>query len=322
MTTPAAPAPRAPSAHAQGLRLGADPARAAAGDLLGDRTDVGAVTLHAGDLAGLAAYYREALGLVTLAEGTGSVLLGRRATPVLQLHHTPGLPAPRRTEAGLFHTAILFETEADLAAAVLTAARHPRSQFVGSADHLVSQAFYFTDPEGNGIELYVDRPRDAWTRRGGQVLMDTLYLDPQDFLRTHLADATDVTTAALHDAAAKVGHVHLQVGDIPLAREFYSGALGFATTFEISGALFLSAGGYHHHLAVNTWNSRGAGPRASTLGLGEVTVTVLDRTELDAVAARLRARGIAVADDGRSLATSDPWRNRVILTTPEGATTG
>jgi len=307
-------APQAPSARAAGLRLGVDAARAAAGDLLGDRTDVGAVTLHAGDLTGLAAYYRDALGLVTLAEGDGSTVLGRGATPVLVLQHTPGLPAPRRTEAGLFHTAILFETPADLAAAVLTAARHPRSRFVGSADHLVSQAFYFTDPEGNGIELYVDRPRHEWTRRGDQVLMDSLHLDPQDFLRAHLAAADGVTVDGLHAAAAKVGHVHLQVGDIPLARQFYADGLGFATTFEMSGALFLSAGGYHHHLAVNTWNSRGAGPRASTLGLGQVTITVPDRAELDAVAARLRTRGVTVADDGRSLTTSDPWRNQVTLT--------
>lgn len=310
-----------PSARAAGLRLDADPVRAAAGDLLGDRTDVGAVMLHAGDLAGLTAYYRDAIGLVALAEGAGSAVLGRGTTPVMVLQHTPGLPAPRRDQAGLFHTAILFETAADLAAAVLTAARHPRSRFVGSADHLVSEAFYFTDPEGNGIELYADRPRDAWQRRGDQVLMDTLHLDPQEYLRTHLAGATDVTATVLHDAAAKVGHVHLQVGDIALAREFYADGLGFATTFEMSGALFLSAGGYHHHLAVNTWNSRGAGPRASTLGLGEVRVTVADRAELDAVASRLRASGVDVADDGRSLATSDPWRNRVILEVPKGATT-
>ncbi len=285
-------------------------------DLLGDATDVSAVTLHTDDLAGLAAYYRDAVGLTPLAEGDGLAVLGRGTTPVLTLQHTPGLPAARRGEAGLFHTAILFDTEADLAASVLATARHPRSQFVGSADHLVSQAFYFTDPDGNGIELYVDRPRAQWAHRDGQVLMDTLALDPQDFLRTHL---TEAAASALHDAAAKVGHVHLQVGEIAPAREFYADALGFATTFEVPGALFLSAGGYHHHLAVNTWQSRGAGPRASTLGLGGVTVTVADRTELDAAAARLHHRALPVEDDGRSLVTWDPWRNRITLALPDAA---
>jgi len=175
-------------------------------------------------------------------------VLGRGTTPVLVLHHTPGLPRPARNQAGLFHTAILFDDEADLAASVLSTARHPQSQFVGSADHLVSIAFYFTDPEGNGIELYVDRDRSQWTYRGGRVLMDTLHLDAQDFLRSHL---TEQAALGLHDAEAKVGHVHLQVGDIAMAKDFYADALGFATTFEAPGALFVSAGGYHHHLAMN-----------------------------------------------------------------------
>src|SRR5690606_7383883 len=119
-----------------------------------------------------------------------------------------------------------------------SAARHPLSRFVGSADHLVSQAFYFTDPEGNGIELYVDRPRESWRVVGGQVRMDTLHLDPRSFLEGHL---TAAALAGLHDAGAQVGHVHPQVGDIPLAREFYADALGFAVTMEAPGALFVSA---------------------------------------------------------------------------------
>jgi catechol 2,3-dioxygenase len=302
------------------LRAATDPTRALGapsrttatdpGDLLPDDTRMDAVELHVGDLAGMSAYYRDAIGLVTLHEGDGTCVLGRGTTPVLVLRHTPGLPVPARNQAGLFHTAILFEDTASLAAAVLSAARHPLSQFVGSADHLVSEAFYFTDPEGNGIELYVDRPREQWQVAGGQVQMDTLFLDPQRYLETHL---TEAALARLHDDAASVGHVHLQVGKIPLAREFYADALGFAVTMEAPGALFVSAGGYHHHLAVNVWNSRGAGPRASTLGLGAVTIAVPGRDELDAAAARLRARGITVVDDGASLTADDPWRNRVTL---------
>lgn len=279
-------------------------------DLLGARTDMEAVTLHVDDLTVMSAYYRDAVGLVSLAQGNGSEVLGRGTRQVIVLNHTPGLPRPGRNEAGLFHTAILFDDQASLAAAVLSTARHPRSQFVGSADHLVSEAFYFTDPEGNGIELYVDRDRAQWQYHGDQILMDTRHLNAETYLRNHL---TEQASAGLRDAAAKVGHVHLQVGDIPMARKFYADALGFAVTFDAPGALFVSAGGYHHHLAVNVWNSRGAGPRASTLGLGEVTITVPERAELDAAADRMRHRGITVHDDGRSLAMDDPWRNRVTL---------
>ncbi|GAA2719122.1 VOC family protein [Cellulomonas aerilata] len=285
-------------------------------EILSAATAMDAVTLHVEDLAGLAAYYRQALGLTTLSEGDGVTVLGRGATPVLVLRHTPGLPRPARDQAGLFHTAVLFATQADLAAAVLTAARHPRSHFVGSADHLVSEAFYFTDPEGNGIELYADRDRSLWPRHNGEIPMPSLALDPNDYLREHL---TEHAVDAMTGARAGVGHVHLQVGDLDGARAFYVDALGFETTFNYTGALFVSAGGYHHHLAMNIWNSRGAGPRASSLGLGEVAITVPDREELDAVVARLRHHGVDHADDGRTVRTLDPWRNAVALSVADAA---
>ncbi|WP_370634423.1 VOC family protein [Actinotalea sp. Marseille-Q4924] len=298
-------------------------------DRLTQAADVDAVTLHVGDLGAMTDYYRDALGLVTLAEGRaarreghaeeqggetsgrGEVVLGRRGRPVLVLRHTPGLPQPSRRQAGLFHTAVLFDDQRDLAATVLTAARHPRSTYVGSADHLVSEAFYFTDPEGNGIELYRDRPRETWTRGpGSRVLMDSLWLDPQEYLRAHVDEAA---VTGLTDAAAKVGHVHLQVGDLATARDFYVETLGFDVAAEMPGALFVAVGGYHHHLAMNTWNSAGAGPRASTLGLGDVTITVPTRADLDAAVTRLRRRGVQVADDGAVVRTTDPWRNSVTL---------
>jgi catechol 2,3-dioxygenase len=295
-------------------------------DLLPGSTEMSAVTLHVGDLAGQTEYYSRALGLTVLAEGpagglagtrpevlaagAAATVLGRGTTPVVALVHTPGLPQPQRNQAGLFHTAVLFDGETELAAAVLSAAQHPRSAFVGSADHLVSQAFYFTDPEGNGIELYADRDRSTWGWDGDRVRMDTLYLDPQHFLAEHL---TETAVESITDGGAKVGHVHLQVGDIAVARDFYVDALGFEVTADLPGALFVSAGGYHHHLAVNVWNSRGAGPRASTLGLGNVTITVPGEDDLAAVADRLRHRSLAVEQDGRAVRTQDPWRNTVTL---------
>ncbi|MDY7557386.1 VOC family protein [Cryobacterium sp. 10C3] len=160
--------------------------RAATGDLLAATTGMDAVTLRVGDLALMSSYYREALALDPISAQGTTVVLGRGTTPLVVLEHTPGLPVPARSQAGLFHTAILFDTSAGLAATVLQAARDQRSSFVGSADHIVSNAFYFTDPEGNGIELYVDRDRSEWVYKNGQVQMDTLALDPSAFLQKNL----------------------------------------------------------------------------------------------------------------------------------------
>ena len=189
----------------------------------------------------------------------------------------------------------------------VVAQRAPRT-FTGSADHLVSQAFYLTDPEGNGIELYWDRDRTEWSWTHGQVEMDTLYLDPNAFLTEHLTEAA-ANGATATDAAA-IGHVHLSVGDVATARAFYVDALGFDTTAALgSQALFVSAGGYHHHMAMNVWNSRGAGPRMPALGLGRVDLALPDADGLGALTERLRHHGIAVRDDGRTVAFTDPWNN-------------
>ncbi len=277
-----------------------------------------AVTLHVGDLDRMTAFYRDAVGLAVLPEATGRgdvVPLGRGGVPLVVLHRTPGLPAPRPREAGLFHTAILFSSAATLAAAVASVASQAPQTFLGSADHLVSEAFYFTDPEGNGLELYRDRPRDQWEYTGGRVRMDSLALDPNAFLSEHLeagwtlaAGRPTIDPAA---ADAVVGHVHLQVGDVPTARAFYVDTLGFDVTAQWHGALFVAAGGYHHHLAVNTWRSMGAGPRAVTLGLGEVSIAVPTADDVAALDERLRAHGVAVADDGAELRFEDPWRNLI-----------
>jgi len=298
-----------------------------------------AVTLLVRALDLMTRYYRDALSLGVLddgavpdelaspealgAGGTGAarretVVLGRGGVPVVVLRREPELPLARRGEAGLFHTAVLFDDAPALAHALASAARTAPGTFIGSADHLVSEAFYFTDPEGNGVELYHDRPRDRWSwdqqadgRR--EVRMDTLYLDPNEFLARHLPrDAESVAGARASAAAgAAVGHVHLKVGDVDAARGFYVGTLGFEETARVPGALFVSAGGYHHHLAANTWQSRGAGPRASTLGLGTVAVRLPSDDAVTALADRLRHAGIATRHDGAALRFEDPWANTI-----------
>ena len=276
-------------------------------------TAMGTVTLLVGDLDGMTTYYRDVVTLEVLSarsdkEHGDTVTLGRAGRPIVILRHEPALRHAAAGSAGLFHTAILFESQAALAAALCSVARHAPGTFTGSADHLVSQAFYFTDPEGNGIELYWDRARSDWSWVHGRVEMSTVSLDPNAFLGEHLTEAAAGGSTA--GDAASVGHVHLSVGDTASARAFYVGALGFDETAALGNqAVFVSAGGYHHHMAMNVWNSRGAGPRMPALGLGRVELALPDADALGALGERLRDHGVAVRDDGRTLAFDDPWAN-------------
>jgi catechol 2,3-dioxygenase len=278
-------------------------------DLLAADTRMGAVTLRVADLDAMTAYYREAVTLSVLSSSGAEVVLGRGTEQVLRLVHAPELQHAPSRSAGLFHTAILFDSAADLAASVHSVAtRHPGT-YTGSADHLVSQAFYFTDPEGNGVELYTDRDRSAWSWTHGQIEMATLMLDPNRFLAEHLDPAA---VAAATSRPATVGHVHLCVGDVESARRFYVDQLGFETTAALGNtALFVSAGGYHHHMAMNTWQSRGAGRRRLTLGLGLVRIEVPALDDLGALTDRLGFHGVDTRDDGRTVEFEDPWANRI-----------
>lgn len=278
-------------------------------DRLAADTSMGPVTLDVADLAGMTAFYRDVITLQVLSEDGPVVTLGRGRTPLVVLRHSPQLRHATPGSAGLFHTAILFPTQTDLAAVLASVAQKAPQRFTGSADHLVSQAFYLDDPEGNGIELYWDRDRTQWSWVHGQVEMATLYLDPNEFLRQHLTpEALEVPDAS----DAVVGHVHLSVGDTRTAKEFYVDRLGFDTTAEMGNqALFVSAGGYHHHMAMNVWNSRGAGRRFPTLGLGQVDIELPTSDDVGELTERMRHYGVQSADDGRTVTFEDPWANQI-----------
>lgn len=289
---------------------------------------MGAVTLRVADLDAMTAYYRDAVTLSVLAAESGRVVLGRGSRPAVILEHSPELRHASPGEAGLFHTAILFDSEEALAAAVYAVARRAPGTFTGSADHLVSKAFYFTDPEGNGVELYWDRDRSEWSWTHGQVEMDTLFLDSNRFLGEHLtergaalAENEGAESAAGPFGDASVGHVHLSVGDVETARDFYVRQLGFDATATLgTSALFVSAGGYHHHMAMNTWNSRGAGRRRLALGLGAVEIALPSSDDLGELTERMRHYGVETRDDGKSVTFDDPWANavRVVHTASSG----
>ncbi|MEO8262624.1 MAG: VOC family protein, partial [Pseudolysinimonas sp.] len=169
------------------------------------------------------------------------------------------------------------------------------------------------DPEGNGVELYWDRDRSEWSWTHGTLEMGTIFLDPNAFLREHL---TERAIEGAGFGAAQVGHVHLSVGDVASASEFYVGQLGFDRTIEIPGqALFVSAGGYHHHMAMNIWNSKGAGRRQRTLGLGQIDIVVPGADDLGDLSERMRHYGVEARDDGQTVAFDDPWANEIRITT-------
>jgi catechol 2,3-dioxygenase len=269
---------------------------------------MGAVTLRVENLDRMIAYYRDAVGLNLISEVAGSAVLGRGSKPSLILEHSPELKHASDNQAGLFHTAFLFDSKAQLAYAVASvAAKYPGS-FTGSADHLVSEAFYFDDPENNGVELYWDRARTDWSWKHGEIEMGTFGLDPNAYLRDNLPEKVE-------ESASNIGHVHLSVGSIDQAQDFYVNKLGFDVTMNWGGtALFVSAGGYHHHMAMNVWRSRGAGLRQPTLGLRDVSIILPNTDDLGAIAERLKHAKVEVRNDGQIIRLDDPWGNQVSLT--------
>lgn len=277
-----------------------------AASALPDSTRMGAVELVTDDLAPMRSFYGDAVGLDVLEETSDHLSLGNDGEELLHITRADGLAVDDPSEAGLYHSAILYPDEQSLAATLLSITTVAPVTYTGSADHAVSLAFYFSDPDGNGLELYVDTPADEWVWHDGLVQMGSAPLDPNAFIEEHLG-------ATPTGSPATMGHVHLRVGDLDEARAFYADTLGFAVTAESTGALFYSAGGYHHHVATNTWSSVGAADRPESLGLGGLTVTLGSEDALAAVAERLTDAGTAFQQEASIITVDDPWGNTVRL---------
>lgn len=274
--------------------------------LLDDATAMGLVELAVNDLDVVGAYYTEAVGLDVMEEGDGGVTLGLGEVELIRLVDADLSPRTAGS-AGLYHSAILFADASSLADTIIQVATVAPESFAGASDHRVSQAFYFSDPEGNGLELYVDRPRDDWQWRDGEVTMGSEYLDANTFVNAW-------ATGRLDDREAVMGHVHLSVGDLVDAEGFYSDLIGMDVTSRSTGALFMSAGGYHHHLAANIWNSQGAGERGDEFGLSRFTITVGDAADLEGIAMRLDTAGWDYETTDSGIVVDDPWGNTVVVT--------
>ncbi|MDX6598521.1 MAG: catechol 2,3-dioxygenase [Gaiellales bacterium] len=290
--------------------MNAGPARSS--ESIAAATRMGAVHLTVADLERSLEYYRESIGLDVLSEGDGRATLGAGATRLLELVEVPGAqPAPGRT--GLFHFALLLPDRRSLASWVAHAMR-TRVPLAGASDHFVSEAIYLSDPDRHGIEIYADRPRELWE---GQVAA-RMGTDPLD-LDGLLGELDDPLTAPFErqPGGTSMGHVHLQVSQIPPTTAFYRDLLGFDLMAEYGGqAAFLSAGGYHHHVGANTWRSGGAGPpEPGAAALRRFEIVLPDAVERDRLVDRLTAGGQAVEEHADGSLARDPSGNAFTLLT-------
>jgi catechol 2,3-dioxygenase len=273
---------------------------------------MGVVRLTVSDLETSRRFYEQALGLRATEQEDGTLALGVPGErPLVELSGDASAPPLDRRATGLYHLAILMPSRRDLALALarLAEARWPLD---GASDHLVSEALYLSDPDGNGIEIYRDRPREEWRRVDGQLEMSTLPLDLRDLL-AELTGADRLEPGA--PSGTRMGHVHLQVSDLEASEAFYSEILGFDVMVRgYPGALFVSAGGYHHHLGLNTWHSRGAAPPApGAVGLGSFEILLPHAEALDQVLERARTAGIDTESRAEGTVVRDPSGNRILL---------
>ena len=279
-----------------------------AGGEIARATTVGAVHLTVADLDRSIGYYRTAIGLDVLEQAAGRVTLGAGSTALLVLVEEPGA-RPSAGPTGLFHFALLVPERPDLAAWLAHAAAD-RVPLTGMSDHFVSEALYLTDPDGHGIEIYWDRPRHVWE---GQVAerMTSLPLDVQDLVAT-LQESPQAYEGLPPGTA--MGHVHLRVSDVAETVAFYRDVLGFELMAQLGPqAAFLAAGGYHHHIGANTWQSRGARPApAGTAALRHATLRLPDEAERDRLLERVD--GVEQTDEGPLV--RDPSGNGWVLVVP------
>ncbi len=284
-------------------------------NVLDPATHVGLVTLAVSSLERSLRYYQNGLGFTVKEQKEGLALLGATTgLPILALVEQPDArPQPAHT-TGLYHFAILLPTRKDLGR-FLSHLVESRTPLDGYADHLVSESLYLSDPDGNGIEVYHDRPRSTWTWHNGHIDMATNPID----LEAMMAEGRQDTSAwSGLPAYTTLGHMHLRVGNIPQGMQFYHDVLGFDIVIQMPSAIFVSAGGYHHHIGMNIWESRnGSQPPRNAVGLRFFTIQLPNATALSQVVTRLQVANWPVEQQEMGVILHDPWGNKLLLTTQD-----
>jgi catechol 2,3-dioxygenase len=272
---------------------------------------LGAVHLQVADLARSVAYYERVIGLRTIKSDALSAQLCANddTSPLIVLHHREGAaPVPARGRLGLYHFAILVPDRATLGRFITHLAS--MGVYAGMSDHLVSEAVYLTDPDGLGIEVYADRPRESWRIANRTLEMATLALDAVDLVR-----ASRGLSWTGMPAGTRIGHVHLFVSDLEAAARFYHDGLGLdKVLLDFPGALFMSAGGYHHHLGTNTWAANAPHPTPDDARMLEWSVIVPGAADVDAAAGALEKVGATVTRADGDVIAADPWGTIVRVT--------
>ncbi len=272
------------------------------------KTVISTVTLTVNNMEQQLHFYTDVIGLKIKHKLIDQVVLGTAHRDIVVLHkHTNAKQDTRTT--GLFHLAILLPTREELASWL----KHYLSlgyQLQGASDHGVSEALYLSDPEGNGIEMYTDHPRETWPFREDKIKMVTKYLDVQNLLEVAVDSFSKLSEQTT------LGHIHLRVSDLKEARAFYVDLLGFdLMQDDYAGALFISAGGYHHHIGMNVWNSTGAAPPLpNTLGLHSYTIALSNKAELENLASYLSEAKYPMKRVFEGLELHDPSGLKIIFT--------
>ena len=274
---------------------------------LAPETRLGAVELTVTDLDRSVTFYEDAIGLRTHRRENGRAALGAGGEDLLVLVENPD-GRPRGRHAGLYHFALLHPSRLELARAAARLAR-THTPIQGASDHGISEAIYLPDPDGNGIELAADRPKEQWpdlsVMSGGP--------DPLD-LNALLDSVADDEPQESVAPDTIVGHLHLHVGDLKESTHFYVQVVGFEIMTYLPSAVFVAAGGYHHHVGFNTWRGPGVPPAPDgTVGLRHFTVVLRDDAELEALRERARVAGVEVEDTADAAVLRDPSGNALLF---------
>jgi catechol 2,3-dioxygenase len=283
--------------------------------LIPEKTIIQSIDLSVSDLDKSHDFYSRLIGFKEISREGTTVYLSANGKPpyIISLAENKNGKYPSRNNTGLYHAAIRLPNRKELAKVFLRLFKN-NTKFQGFSDHIVSEAIYLADPDGNGVELYIDKPKETWKWTLGQVEMDTLPLNLQ--VITNEIGENETITDGIH-ADTKIGHIHLKVSDLYKAEKFYNQLLGFnVTNSSYPGALFLSAGGYHHHIGTNIWSSKnGTPPPYETLGLKSFTINIPEEKYIEEIEKNAKNFGIETAKhtDGK-IFLSDFDNIKIILT--------